>query len=208
MLRQFIFNCVALAVIVDPVGTAAIFAGLTRNGSDAHRRRMALRGTLIATGLILSFAFGGEFLLLALGVELPAFQVAGGVLLFLLATEMVFARHSGLRQTTDDEAAEAERSEDISVFPLAIPLLAGPGALTSIVLLMRQAGGAPTAKALVVLALVLVMLGTFAVLLTAGPLLRLLGVTGTNVVSRVLGVILAALAAQLLLTGVRQALFG
>ncbi|HEY0524181.1 MAG TPA: MarC family protein [Stellaceae bacterium] len=208
MLRQFIFNCVALVVIVDPVGTAAIFAGLTRNGSDAHRRRMALRGTLIATGLILSFAFGGEFLLLALGVELPAFQVAGGVLLFFLATEMVFARHSGLRQTTDDETAEAERSEDISVFPLAIPLLAGPGALTSIVLLMRQAGGAPSAKALVVLALVLVMLGTFAVLLTAGPLLRLLGVTGTNVVSRVLGVILAALAAQLLLTGVRQALFG
>jgi len=208
MLRQFVFNCVALVVIVDPVGTAAIFAGLTRNGSDAHRRRMALRGTLIATGLILSFAFGGEFLLLALGVELPAFQVAGGVLLFLLATEMVFARHSGLRQTTDDETAEAERSEDISVFPLAIPLLAGPGALTSIVLLMRQAGGAPEAKALVVLALVLVMLGTFAVLLTAGPLLRLLGVTGTNVVSRVLGVILAALAAQLLLTGVRQALFG
>jgi multiple antibiotic resistance protein len=208
LLRQFLYNCVALAVIIDPVGTAAIAAGLTRAGSDAHRRRMALRGTLVATALLLFFAFAGEFLLRALGVELPAFQVAGGALLFLLATEMVFARHSGLRQTTADENAEAQRSEDISVFPLAIPLLAGPGALTSIVLLMRQAAGDPLAQALVILALAIVMAGTLAALLAATRIVRLLGVTGTNVVSRVLGVILAALAAQLFLTGVRATLLG
>jgi multiple antibiotic resistance protein len=208
MLRQFLYNCVALAVIVDPVGTAAIFAGLTRAGSDAHRRSMALRGTLIAALLLLFFAFGGEFMLRALGVELPEFQVAGGALLFLLATEMVFARHSGLRETTEDEAAEARQSEDISVFPLAIPLLAGPGALTSIVLLMRQADGDPVAQALVVLALAIVMAATLVALFVAGRILRLLGVTGTSVVSRVLGVVLAALASQLLLTGARTALVG
>jgi multiple antibiotic resistance protein len=208
VLRAFLYNCVALAVIVDPVGTAAIAAGLMRSASEEHRRRMALRGTAIATILLLLFAFGGEFLLRALGVEPPAFQVAGGALLFLLATEMVFARSSGLRQTTEDEASEARRSEDVSVFPLAIPLLAGPGALTSVVLQMRQADGNVVAQTLVILALGIVMAGTLAALLAATRILRLLGVTGTNVVSRVLGVILAALAAQLLLAGVRSALFG
>jgi multiple antibiotic resistance protein len=207
MIRQFLYNCVALAVIVDPIGTAAIFAGLTGGEPAAFRRRMALRGTAVAFGLALFFAFGGEFLLRALGVTLPSFQVAGGALLFLLATDMVFARHSGLRETTEAEAREAERSVDISVFPLAVPLLAGPGCLTSIVLLMRQADHSPLGQALVVLALAVVMLGALVALLTAGRLVAMLGVTGTNVISRVLGIILAALAAELLLGGIRASLF-
>jgi multiple antibiotic resistance protein len=207
MLQQFIYNCVTFVVIIDPVGTAAIFAGLAGGEAAEFRRRMALRGTAVAFGLALFFAFGGEFLLRALGVSLPAFQVAGGALLFLLATDMVFARHSGLRQTTAAETREAQRSLDISVFPLAVPLLAGPGCLTSIVLLMRQTEGAPAAEALVVLALALVMLGALVSLLAAGRLVALLGVTGTNVISRVLGIILAALAAELLLSGLRAALF-
>jgi multiple antibiotic resistance protein len=207
MLQQFIYNCVTFVVIIDPVGTAAIFAGIAGGEAAEFRRRMALRGTAVAFGLALFFAFGGEFLLRALGVSLPAFQVAGGALLFLLATDMVFARHSGLRQTTAAETREAQRSLDISVFPLAVPLLAGPGCLTSIVLLMRQTEGSPAAEALVVLALALVMLGALVSLLAAGRLVALLGVTGTNVISRVLGIILAALAAELLLSGLRAALF-
>jgi multiple antibiotic resistance protein len=207
-MRQFLYNCVTLAVIVDPVGTAAIFAGLATGHTAAFRRRMALRGTAVAFGLALFFAFGGEFLLRALGVSLPAFQVAGGALLFLLATDMVFARHhTGLRETTDAETREAEQSADISVFPLAVPLLAGPGCLTSIVLLMRQAEGSAAAEALVVLALAIVMLAALVSLLVAGRLVAVLGVTGTNVVSRVLGIILTALAAELLLSGVRAVLF-
>jgi multiple antibiotic resistance protein len=165
-----------------------------------------LRGTAVAFGLALFFAFGGEFLLRALGVTLPAFQVAGGALLFLLATDMVFARPSGLRHTTEAETREARRSPDISVFPLAVPLLAGPGCLTSIVLLMRQADGSRSAEGLVILALALVMLAAFVSLLAAGRLVALLGVTGTNVISRVLGIILAALAAELLLSGLHAAL--
>jgi multiple antibiotic resistance protein len=207
MMRQFLYNCVALVVIVDPVGTAAIFAGLAGGEPAELRRRMALRGTSVAFGVALFFAFGGEFLLRALGVTLPAFQVAGGALLFLLATDMVFARHSGLRRTTAAETREAEQSTDISVFPLAVPLLAGPGCLTSIVLLMRQAEGSPAAEALVVLALAIVMLGALVSLLVAGRIVAVLGVTGTNVISRVLGIILAALAAELLLSGIRAALF-
>jgi multiple antibiotic resistance protein len=139
MLDQFFLDAVALFVIVDPIGTATIFAGLTQNEALEKRRRIALRGTLLASLMIAFFAFAGEFLLKAMDVSLPAFQFAGGVLLFLLAIDMVFARNSGFRSTTMDEAEEAKVSQDISVFPLAIPLIAGPGALTSIVLLMQQA---------------------------------------------------------------------
>jgi multiple antibiotic resistance protein len=206
VLDRFIYDLVTLAVIIDPVGTAAIFAALGRHTPPAARRAMAVRGTLIAAGICVAFAFGGEALLRALGVSLAAFQAAGGALLFLLATDMVFAHESGLRQPTRVEADEAQRSVDISVFPLAIPLIAGPGALTSLVLLMRQADGAIAAQALVLSALAVVIGLTGAALLGAGRLLRLLGVTGAQVVSRVLGVVLAALAAELLLSGIRLGL--
>jgi len=208
MLDQFVLDAVALFVIVDPIGTATVFAGLTQNETPKQRRLFALRGTALATLMIAFFAFAGEFLLTALGVSLSAFQFAGGVLLFLLAIDMVFARNSGFRSTTTDEAEEAKTSQDISIFPLAIPLIAGPGALTSIVLLMQQAGQNVTRSMLVLFALALVMLATLLALLGAALLIRILGVTGTNVISRVLGVILAALAAELLLTGIRGSLSG
>jgi multiple antibiotic resistance protein len=203
---RLVYDLITLVVIIDPIGTAAIFAALSQHTPPAARRAMAVRGSAIAAGICAAFAFGGEALLRALGVSLAAFQAAGGVLLFLLATDMVFAHESGLRQPTRAEADEAQRSVDISVFPLAIPLIAGPGALTSLVLLMRQADGAIEAQALVLLALAAVMGLTCTALLGAGRLLRLLGVTGAHVVSRVLGVVLAALAAELLLSGIRLGL--
>jgi multiple antibiotic resistance protein len=207
MLNQFFLDTVALFVIVDPIGTATIFAGLTKSEAAEKRRRLALRGTALASLMIAFFAFAGEFLLTALGISLPAFQFAGGVLLFLLAIDMVFARSSGFRATTTDEAEEARSSQDISVFPLAIPLIAGPGALTSIVLLMQQAGQDFARSMLVLLALAVVMLATLLALWGAALLIRILGVTGTNVISRVLGVILSAFAAELVLKGMRGGLF-
>ncbi|MBX6370480.1 MAG: NAAT family transporter [Rhodospirillales bacterium] len=206
MLQEFAYNVIALAVVIDPIGTAAVFMGLTRGATPEHRRAMARRGTLIAAFLILFFAFAGELLLRAMGVSLAAFEIAGGALLFLLATEMVFARQSGMRHTTQPEADEARESEDISVFPLGIPLLAGPGALTSIVILMREADGSTGAQAAVIGALAVVMVGTYVCLAAAARIVSLLGVTGTNVVSRVLGIILAALATELLIGGIRLSL--
>jgi multiple antibiotic resistance protein len=206
VLEQVLYGFVTLLVIIDPVGSAVIFATLTRGAPEAVRRRMAWRGTAIAGALILAFAFGGAALLRSLGITLPAFRIAGGILLFLLAVEMVFARPSGIRNPTAPEEEEAGQRADISVFPLAFPLLAGPGALTSIVLLMGRAP-APLAAGGVVLALVAVLALTLLLqLLRLAPqVLRLLGVTGANVVSRVLGIILAALAAQLVLDGVAAA---
>jgi multiple antibiotic resistance protein len=200
MLQHFLYSFVTLFVIIDPVGNAAVFLGLMRGIPQRLRRAYAVRGVLIATLLILVFAVAGAPLLSALGITLPAFRIAGGILLFLLATEMVFARESGIRRPTAPEEKETEHRSDVSVFPLAFPLLAGPGALTSIVLLMGRAGS-PLAAAGVIAALAAIMLLTLVLLIAAAQVMRLLGVTGVNVVSRALGVILAALAAQLVLDG-------
>jgi multiple antibiotic resistance protein len=205
MPTHILYSFVTLFVIIDPVGSAAIFAGLARGVPAQLRRAVAIRGVLIATALILAFALGGDWLLRALGITLPAFRIAGGILLFLLATEMVFARQSGIRRPTAPEEEEAGQRHDVSVFPLAFPLLAGPGALTSIVLLMERAA-APLAALGVIAALAAVMAITLALLLAAPRVMRLIGVTGANVVSRVLGVILAALAAQFVLDGLIEGL--
>lgn len=204
MATEFAYSLVTFFVILDPVGTAVVFAALMRGVPEDFRRRMAWRGTLIAGLLLLAFGFGGAPLLRALGISLPAFRIAGGILLFLLAIDMVFARHSGIRAPTAPEQREAEHSTDISVFPLAFPLLAGPGALTSIVLLMGRAA-MPTEAAAVIAALAVVLAFTLVLLLIASTVMRLLGIIGANVVSRVLGIILAALAAQLVLDGVAEA---
>jgi multiple antibiotic resistance protein len=205
MLEPIVYSFVTLFVIIDPVGCAAIYAGLARGAPEEFRRRTAWRGVIIAGILMLAFAFGGAPLLRALGISLPAFRIAGGILLFLLATDMVFARPSGIRSPTAPEQEEATHSTDLSVFPLAFPLLAGPGALTSIVLLMGRAVS-PLAAAGVIAALVVVMAITLTLLLAASRVVRLLGVTGANVVSRVLGILLAALAAQLVLDGLAEGL--
>jgi multiple antibiotic resistance protein len=194
------YSFVALFVIIDPIGTAALFVGLTRALTEPASRRVAMRAVLIAGMLLLFFAFAGNALLRGLGIGLPAFRIAGGVLLFLVAIDMVFARGSGDR-LTPQESRDVDPSHDISVFPLAIPLIAGPGALTTMVLLMGQAGADPVAQAAVILVLAVVLVITLVLLLIAPRIVRLLGATGVHVVSRVLGVLLAAVAMQLVLDG-------
>lgn len=196
---------VTLAVAVDPIGVAALFAGLTPSLTAARRRIVAWRGIAIAAGVLVAFALVGGWLLETLAVGIPAFRVAGGILLFLLAIDMVFARHTGLNATTASEEAEAEQKSDISVFPLAIPLIAGPGTITSVVLMMQRADGDLATEAGVIAMLGLVLGLTLVSLLMSATIMRILGVTGTNVVGRVSGIILAALAAQFVIDGVRGA---
>jgi len=208
MLALIIHASVTFLVIIDPVGTAPLFVSLTEGRSEAERRRTARAGVLVATGVLFVFALVGKELLAALGVSLAAFRIAGGALLFLVAIDMVFARQSGLRSTTWSEDAEAHQRADVSVFPLGIPLIAGPGAIASVMLLMGEAAGSLLAKAAVLAVLALVLLVTYLCLRAAGQVVRLLGITGTNVVGRVLGIVLAALAAQFIIDGVRAAMSG
>jgi len=203
VIELIVNSFIILFVVIDPVALAPVFAALTEGDPPARRRRAAVRGTLIAAGVLYVFLFGGGFLLGALGITLPAFRIAGGALLFLLALDMVFALNSGIRATTAREREEAESSKDISVFPLAIPLIAGPGAITS-VLLVAHTGSINRAVFALVLAAVLAL--ALAALIAAGRVVALLGETGTNVVTRVFGILLAALAVQFILDGVRAGL--
>jgi len=204
MVDTLVAAFVTLLVVIDPPGVVPIFAGLTADAPAAERRRMALRGVTLGAGILIVFALGGEVLLRLLGIGLPAFRIAGGILLLLLSIDMVMARHTGLRATTSDEEEEGSHKTDISVFPLAIPLIAGPGALTSIVLLMGRAPDVPGKVA--VLAILLGVLALMLVfLLATGPVMRLLGVTGVNVLSRVAGIVLAAMAVQFIIDGARAA---
>jgi multiple antibiotic resistance protein len=210
MLDQLVTVFVTFLVVIDPIGVAPIFSALTRGGSDRYRQRMAFKGTFIATLILLFFAFTGDALLRFLGISLAAFRVSGGVLLFLLAIDMVFARPSGLRSTTVREQEEAQYKDDISVFPLAFPLLAGPGTLTTILLITSSLRSRE--QPLLFFGLLGVLLSvlslTLLTLLLAPQLMKLLGETGANVVDRLLGVILAALAVQFVLEGLRAGLFG
>jgi multiple antibiotic resistance protein len=193
---------VTFLVVIDPIGQAPIFGALTAGLDTRERRRIALRGILIATGILTAFALGGDFILGALGIGLPAFRIAGGLLLVLLSVEMVMARHSGLSATTPEESEEAAERPDIAVFPLAIPLIAGPGAITGTMLQMGRAGDDLVAQAAVLGVMAGVLLLTLCSLLLTGPIMRLLGVTGTNVLTRVFGIILAALGVQFVSDGV------
>lgn len=182
-----------------------MFAALTRGGDPKYRRHMAIKASLLSTGILLVFAFIGSPLLRSLGISIPAFKIAGGVLLFLVAIDMIFARQSGLRSATIREQDEARFKADISVFPVAFPLIAGPGALTTVILLTAGQNSLWHYGAIVAI-LMLVLLITLGALLISGAIMRLLGVTGSNVVDRLLGVILAAMAVQFVLDGIHGAL--
>jgi multiple antibiotic resistance protein len=187
---------------IGPADVAALFAALTPDNTPAERRAMALKGTLIATVILLSFALFGEALLGLFGISLPALRTAGGILLLLIAIDMVFGRASGGRTTTREENAEATAKHDISVFPLATPLIAGPGAIGATILLVADAQGDRLRIAAVILVLLGVLLLTFLLMLIATQVQRLLGVTGLHVVSRIVGVLLAALAVQFIFDGI------
>lgn len=206
MIELLFDTFIILFIVVDPIGLAPMFAALTHDDTPRQRRRLALRGVLIAGGILVTFVIVGDALLRALGIGVPAFQIAGGVLLFLLAVDMLFARHSGLRSTTEREQREAEHRKDISVFPLAIPLIAGPGALTTVLLMVSEQGDNPAVIGATLVVVILVLAIALGSLLLSGRLLRLIGETGANVISRVLGVVLAALAAQYILDGLQAGL--
>lgn len=186
---------------IGPVDVAALFAALTPRASAAQRRSMALKGVAIATGILLMFAIFGNAVLVSLGISLAAMRTAGGILLLLVAIDMVFARHSGVSSATDDETEEARSKQDISVFPLATPLIAGPGSMGAVVLLSVESGGDLTHWGIVIGALMAVIILTLVLLLLATQVQKLMGVTGLNVISRVAGVLLAALAVQFIFDG-------
>jgi multiple antibiotic resistance protein len=194
-----------LFVVIDPLGLVPVLLALTAGMSAAERRRMALKGALIAGLILLGFGLLGERLLGLLGIGLAAFRTAGGVMLLLIALEMVFERRSNRRSRSADELREVGGHDDLAVFPLAIPLLSGPGAIASIMLLMDRSRADLAAQAIVLGALLAVMALCVLVLLLLEPLERLLGPTLTHVVSRLLGILLAALAVQYVLDGLRNA---
>ena len=202
MLETALVAFTAFFATIGPADAAVLFAALTVDASPAARRAMALRGTAIAAGILLFFAFFGTAVLDYLGISLAALRTAGGILLLLIAIDLVFARPSGGTTTTAVETAEAEAKADVSVFPLATPLIAGPGAIGATLLLIAEAGGDPVAFAAVILALAAALVLTLALLLVAARIEKVLGVTGIQVVSRVAGILLAALAVQFIFDGI------
>ena len=190
-----------LFVVIDPVGLVPVFVALVGDRSEAAQRSTARRAILISAVLLAAFALIGGPLLAYLGISLAALQVAGGILLFRIAVDMVFAQY---RRETTEEEVESQTREDVSVFPLAIPLIAGPGALASILVLASEAHGNPVDMGLILAMAGLVLLVAWALLRISGRVAALLGRTGVNVITRILGVILAALAVQLVANGLQE----
>ena len=202
MLELFLSAFITLFVVLDPPGCAPIYAGLTSGASPAQKRSMAVRACVIAGAILLVFALFGEPLLAALHIELDAFRAAGGIMLFLIALDMVFEKRTQRREARAEKIRDTPEIEDVSVFPMAMPMLAGPGAIASVMLLAGSADGID--EALVVLAALLaVLVLTLLALLAASPLMRLVGAQVEAVITRLLGVLLAALAAQYVIDGIR-----
>lgn len=202
MVELFISAFITFFVVIDPPGCAPIYASLTKGASAAQRRSMALRASAIAAAILLVFALFGEKLLGALHIELDSFRIAGGIMLFLIALEMVFEKRTERREERAQKIIETPEIEDVSVFPMAMPMIAGPGSIASVMLLMSQNEGLD--RSLVVLAaLASVLLLTMIALLTAGPIMRAVGQKTEAVITRLLGVLLGALAAQFVIDGLR-----
>ncbi|MCL5777549.1 MarC family protein [Limibaculum sp. FT325] len=199
MLDAAINALVTLLVVIDPIGLAPIFLALTAGTAAAARRRLAVRGIVIAAAVLLVFALAGDAVLSFIGISMPAFRIAGGLLLFLTALDMLFERRTERREKQGHEAEAT--ATDPSVFPLATPLIAGPGAIATVILLMGQHEGNIAGQAMVLGVLALVLGLTLVSLLMCGVLERALRRTGVLVVTRLLGMLLAALSVQFVLDG-------
>src|ERR671911_125245 len=193
---------VTLLVTLDPVALAPIFVSLTRGMTKDERKRVALRASLIAFGILTFFGLGGELLLRLLGVGIPAFRISGGLLLFWIAFEMVFERRNERKQHTADIAITEDHIRNVAAFPLAIPLMAGPGAITAVILLAGRADGNVAYLSALLILIALGILSCLVVFSAADRVSRWLGVTGNVVLTRLLGVILAGLAVQFIIDGV------
>ena len=195
-------------MVIDPPGCTPIFASLTAGTPPSHRREMALRSAMVAALILFAFALLGADILATLGISLAAFRIAGGIMLFLIALEMVFEKRTQRREERGRQVKEDPAGlEDISVFPMAIPMIAGPGSIASAMLLTARAHG-PIETLVVLGALAAVMLILVGTLLAAGPLMRFLGYRIEAMLTRILGVLLAALAAQFVIDGIKASFPG
>jgi multiple antibiotic resistance protein len=202
MMELFFSAFVTLFVVIDPPGCAPIYASVTTGANGAQRRSMALRAVMVAGLILLVFALFGEQLLGALHIELDSFRIAGGIMLFVIALDMVFEKRTQRREERAQKIIDTPEIEDVSIFPMAMPMIAGPGSIASVMLLVSQNEGID--RALVILAALAAVLAlTLAALLAAGPLMRLMGAKTEAVITRLLGVLLAALAAQFVIDGLR-----
>ena len=205
MIELFLSAFVTLFVVIDPPGCAPIYAGLVKGASARQAATMAARACAIALAILVVFALFGEDLLGALHIELNSFRIAGGIMLFVIAMDMVFEKRTQRREERAEKVRHTPEVEDVSVFPMAMPMIAGPGSIATIMLLTARAKG--TEETLVVLgALAAVMALTLVALAAAGPLMRVLGTRVEAVITRLLGVLLAALAAQYVIDGVKAVL--
>jgi multiple antibiotic resistance protein len=203
MLETAVVAFTTLFATIAPLDCAVMYAALTTGNTVKDRRKMALKGSAIALGILLMFAFFGQSLLHALGISLAALRTSGGILLLLIGIDMVFIRSASM-STSAEQEKEAESKQDISVFPLATPLIAGPGAMGAAILLMANTDGHFIQQSMVISALISVMLITLAALMAASKIQQWLGVTGMQVVSRIFGVLLTALAVQFIFDGIAQ----
>jgi len=203
MIELFGSALVTFLVIIDPPGCAPIFASLTRGASNADRRAMAIRSSVIAWSILMFFALLGRPMLDALGIGLGSFRIAGGILLFYIAVEMVFERRTQRREDRAQSIEGTPEADDISVFPMAIPMIAGPGSIASVMLWVSRAETAIHIVT-VLAAMTVVILITMVTLLASGPLMRLIGEKIEAMITRILGVILSALAAQFVIDGLRE----
>ena len=206
MIELYISSLITFFVVIDPPGCAPIYAGLSAGASTVQKRAMAMRAVGVAAAILFVFALFGEALLKGLGISLASFRIAGGIMLFLIAIDMVFEKRTERRETRAQEVSASE-AEDVSVFPMAIPMIAGPGSIATVMLLSARAQG--TLEGVVVFsAMTLVLLLTLLALLAAGPLMKLIGAKLEAMITRILGVILAALATQFVLDGLERSLPG
>lgn len=208
LISLFTAAFVTFFVLIDAPGVAPIFATLTAKGSPAYRRKMAYKSVLVATIIMLLFAFGGAWLLDAMHISIDAFRAAGGVLLFLIALDMVFEKRTERRENRAEEVLEEHRNdpepEDVSVFPMGIPMIAGPGSIATAMFYMSEAESIAH-QGVVLAAIGLNLLITLVIFLLATPIVRLMGASVAGALTRILGVILAALSAQLIIDGIRGA---
>ncbi|PXW72948.1 multiple antibiotic resistance protein [Blastomonas natatoria] len=202
MIELFVSAFITLFVVIDPPGCAPIYASMTTDANAQQRRSMAIRAVAVAGGILLVFALFGEALLSSLHIELNSFRIAGGIMLFLIALDMVFEKRTERREQRAQKVIETPEIEDVSIFPMAMPMIAGPGSIASVMLLVSQNEGLDRAMTILA-ALLAVLLLTLLALLTAGPLMKLLGAKAEAVITRLLGVLLAALAAQFVIDGLR-----
>ena len=202
MIDLFISAFVTLFVVIDPPGCAPIYASLTTGANAKQKRSMAYRAVAIAGAILVFFALFGEALLSFLHIDLDSFRIAGGIMLFIIAIDMVFEKRTERREQRAEKIIATPEVEDVSVFPMAMPMIAGPGSIASVMLLVSQNEGLDRAG-VIFAALVAVLLLTLAALVAAGPLMRVLGTKTEAVITRLLGVLLAALAAQFVIDGLK-----